>query len=1271
MRALAMIVKTIAISFALVFLCGCAALRLDVDVYKGALSDNEKIQTERLAVMAVGLRPLLVDLRDDLENRGREIRWEKGLKPSPVSGSLLDYWFDRSKDYYIEDFIHYRTDSSSYVSWRTLIDPQAVRVNAVLSLYKDIPPTQVTFYIERIRTQSMKCKEHIKTLEKIKRDWEKPLNNLSNKLDAETIEAAKRLFGIVGFDTVPGYHTDLTELRNYIESKMTDYVERNLNLLDNDVKIATQYVKKDSEIAENLASKLFPKRLELQKRFVDASRKRLKAYLALYDGLERIFISHLKLFVILNDESIGQTQTLKKLRYSTINNIEALFNERDINGPAINTSIGCEPSSVEKPLIVSNKLQVDTILTCPGVSINKLQELHVLATSGNNPYGFAPAPKASGEYFRIEPIRSGLQSLLNISTGTGFETGRLPEGLESLIDEYLTQTKLDTNSVQTKIAGQKLRMALIRFAQKILAIANNEVLLNQYARESTVESSGNVAREQKAPLVENIQIMQAVGNSILVQANELTYRDIYKAALEKQISGELKAINAVYAPPPKEILAMIIDRLADTQVAIDKREKQITTLEKQKSEKQIQAGDLSKQISSYENTKSAIGVVNEYWKHLETTQMNVETILAQWPEIKLSLAPFSLLAPNSTWEDVVKFDQNVKEFKSYIDGLTKGRVGIIETAPKLRIAAVRLKSILNLNNDNDSIKSVVKEVAKIAGNFSIVDNVKTIDTFIGTGEKAIECFDKSSKNQTFSNSVKQCKKYSTLSEFIADFKKLNKTDPPTDFKTYATKLSNVQTAVRAQWKTELEPKQLAISKELKQARDEKDVLDIAIKKIEEQIKPLQEGPTVAEVMAAVEVVLEKTTDTWTEGITPGDFSAVIAKLKRDLTLSGNIVALRALNKVPLNFPSVGVIDVPDDNDPRRALDQLISALTYQHARMVQLSGAGSDSAQRISESIETLRAHRSGLIYIRPASSFLRSSYPATALQATSEQGWDNMLTSNFFRSLPVVGNTSTGEERRRLKVFEEIDKQSWQTVNTVRLEGAGETNFAIYKDDIGNWSVKAYAAKPDKIIESAKGLALFSMGINTSLAGSTPEKTEGSATETQFESVQHSTLEKLHKKHKDSYDNKSKMHANEILSTLEDDILKSRILTRWQADRDLDAAYPDLENALETASVRLKSDAGIIQHDRENISPGNVVLRGLKALKRFYSTCAINIEATDLDDVAEDKKAVVRQQARETIRAVIRDELDRWLAVRKSTAGAYADAVAFIGEAAGLENSP
>lgn len=72
----------LAMMAAVVLAFGCATLRVDVDVYKGPLANSEEVQIEQMASMAMGARPLLIELRDRLEagTDGAALqRWRESL----------------------------------------------------------------------------------------------------------------------------------------------------------------------------------------------------------------------------------------------------------------------------------------------------------------------------------------------------------------------------------------------------------------------------------------------------------------------------------------------------------------------------------------------------------------------------------------------------------------------------------------------------------------------------------------------------------------------------------------------------------------------------------------------------------------------------------------------------------------------------------------------------------------------------------------------------------------------------------------------------------------------------------------------------------------------------------------------------------------------------------------------------------------------------------------------------------------------------------------
>lgn len=134
--------------------------------------------------------------------------------------------------------------------------------------------------------------------------------------------------------------------------------------------------------------------------------------------------------------------------------------------------------------------------------------------------------------------------------------------------------------------------------------------------------------------------------------------------------------------------------------------------------------------------------------------------------------------------------------------------------------------------------------------------------------------------------------------------------------------------------------------------------------------------------------------------------------------------------------------------------------------------------ENVRHALKIARQHRSGMVYIRPPSAYLRTSLAASGLQGDPRLGWENSLWNQFLRSLPGFGQLLVNDkDHDRLTVLREIDKQFWQNINSIRVSGSGTTNYVLVKDDIGNWYVKGYSADPEAIFSAAQSTALFSMG--------------------------------------------------------------------------------------------------------------------------------------------------------------------------------------------------
>jgi hypothetical protein len=152
-------------------------------------------------------------------------------------------------------------------------------------------------------------------------------------------------------------------------------------------------------------------------------------------------------------------------------------------------------------------------------------------------------------------------------------------------------------------------------------------------------------------------------------------------------------------------------------------------------------------------------------------------------------------------------------------------------------------------------------------------------------------------------------------------------------------------------------------------------------------------------------------------------------------------------------------------------DELLGMLS--DLRVLEVANNGDTAyARQLEKAWNLAYASRATMTYLRPASAYLRNSYPASVLQSDPSTARRNMLMDTFLQSLPF-----TGPDTEDIKTQRAIDKQFWQSVNRVRVSGSGRTNYVVAKDDVGNWYVKGYSNNVEDIVKSMKNLAVFSIG--------------------------------------------------------------------------------------------------------------------------------------------------------------------------------------------------
>lgn len=180
----------------------------------------------------------------------------------------------------------------------------------------------------------------------------------------------------------------------------------------------------------------------------------------------------------------------------------------------------------------------------------------------------------------------------------------------------------------------------------------------------------------------------------------------------------------------------------------------------------------------------------------------------------------------------------------------------------------------------------------------------------------------------------------------------------------------------------------------------------------------------------------------------------------------NTVVLSALAKVNIKagrpLPSLKGLETSTD-----VMDALIAQL--EHRRIEALS-LGEANARDLELALQQARQRRADMTFVRPSSAYLRSAFVSTFSQTGASLRWKNMLNDGVGRFIESLDGT----KQNHADIRDDLDKANWQNINTVRVSGAGSTNYVLAKDDVGNWYVKAMGTDPKAMINAARNMALF-----------------------------------------------------------------------------------------------------------------------------------------------------------------------------------------------------
>ncbi len=1429
-------------------LAACAVTKIDVDVYKGPLANEEDVQLEQMAAIAVGAKPLLIRLRDTLEGQRRirdELLDKKTVARVPAA-QFIDHYdqcittvLDRREDEWQEkaDAAKAKTKADPLkASSLPLFDEDAKRVNAILCLYEDRDAEAETRLAARARQayadyrrawddfsagRSDLWKAVFDDMYPLVRALAAPSPNVppdirfadthpffgqaacgeNQPADQRAVnrrsDCAELLVALVkayrdfytGGDRYFDWNRELLKAHEALRRFDANNMGIDLDLGDQPAppgdKPGSNYIFSvfgDRVVVRAHARLLFPAGARQRGAFVERVTHTARSFLDARAALQRWLRISLDRLALHAARYPDPDPTQRRVRGAIINQIVNItgwvqirllvyLHDQDLVSVSANLAGFLREAAVSANVMADSakpanfrRFLDEQLQIRPGQTAAALAEADALFARtglGDQLEELSASPSRRATFakkfqdelnqndlerniprFRIAERRQfGLSRIIERPNGdlygpnraeadrdtseegaTGLERGRLDEGLETLIEAYLDAdnlTKTHDGGNATEQA-HRLRDALVRFADKILYVANNDALFDRDDEKNGLVGMFAERLQLRNRISEYVLILQAVGNSIMIQANELQARDSHRHRQERGAEPARAALRRTLGASPQEVF--------DFYVA---------ALRQQAEERETATAAARARAAS--DLQAAANVLAPYVQELDGTELDLDATPAPTALTDASDGPLGRATVNAgtavkaVCDKLTVPQQRVisvyltvfgtsvdralirafDELNVHVPDVDTSCAAIDAVRSKLDRRAVDLhaldleKAVDSLATDDDAS---VDRADVIDALVKRIDEIKARD--VGQGLAAVD-----------EERLTQAKAYFGTLVARADsgppgevFQRLKALDIDRDFSIVEEPVTELIAKADAAAETARDEKVtfdkrkmtytdtraafLAARDAAREATSTADKIRIGLAELakvrEGVITDTVKGDTSTApeaVFFAMKAALRKRKTPMPQPETtrrpaaerPSEPSGGMPAAPREPVtveapapsggatgdgdrpsggdnsaqggqngdgksppqdvVEGIDAVLAALGR--MNPPSGS--DLPDagkslsDETAVEVLDRLIAALQYEHIEVVRRVGEDNPRARQIAGAIDRAHGVRAGKAFIRPAASYLRSSYPSASLQNDPGLTWRNELARQAVKSMPILGGSIT---RKYLdasdvdaKVRSQIDRQFWQNVNSIRVSGAGNTNYVMVQDDIGNWYVKGYSANPERIFQSAAGLAQFALGnslgtdiLNRPLAG------QGGAP-----APQPTALEAVFDKQQDAYDKATAATFADVRAAV-DGGLENAVTERWNADsrtrlaRDdgLAAQIEGAEAVLDTALEELNKDDA---DDREQVAarPARIV-QGMKAMDRFRAALNGNIRknvTTDeekaglktAEETLEDRKAATATQ--------------------------------------------
>lgn len=1150
---------------ALFFLAGCAAIRIDVDVYKGPLANHEDVQIQQLITLADGAKPLLVTLRDDLQYEADHNEFPSLVKKRdapPIAGPENVSDWRQKQAWYQADFV-----GSGQCNIQAQIEEFKDRKASATKQLERHVKSKADFELLADRAE--------KELEVIVTQFQSRQRELDEANQIRRNLRFERDSWLRKDDSIDSFNSILADLTKQLESADALLAQLNVGvgtLRSERLDAESKWQQTKGSYADKLAD------LNSQIQRDDAGIKRLTKKL-------KTTISHLR------QGGSGDANS-ESADLGSADQYSCFSDERAFR---VNMILGL--------FYYENPLKAPSYYDEPGNSDGLLPD-----ELGSPPYtmqpmygvGLAPISKAYKLCLNrpVSQIAEPLKGSGLISSGSQPPQGSRPLPCKAERKEYLKE---------------RLLRAYVGFGERLLVLANSEAL---QSRAGIFERfSGKAILQQRVDRY--AAFLQSIGNSIQVAADELIHKADFDETSKHRVQSELGAQRAATV---KNAIEVIDDVLTDLRLREVKGSKDVLDAKAKLS---------GLQSAVDKSTDENAAALKTYEAELEISTPSTEGV-ALWP------AKFALLA-EAFWNgkcekdmvpgiDCMALESFVKlglEMRAYLKNKFASQSAVELTGISNEIEEW-LKTRASNEADKESRAAIVATSAFIK---ALIVDVKVVSTTSSNTYDITESILSTKLINEMKNKAKLLAK--TLDVVKVTKSALEKgKDALAKNRVILQKLTDFTRALKVLpgKKKEL----LAKASELGLLNEPtaffgviRDVVQGEVDKAEQQLKSREQtsGASTDDLNSAKEMV-----ENWNSA------KRVMLEINAPPTTSKRVLDLQCGTCNGVNCANNETKSGKDDqakpcpiagSEPAGfqkqidVLDSLIGMLRYELIEAKKTQGEGG-RVGNIELALREAYEQRSGLTYLRPATTYLRSISSATVIQESNSSGNDNMLVENQMRLLPDWLRLAPDSHKAQIR--EELDKQFWHNINRVALSGGGDANYVIAKDDVGNWYVKAYATDASQVYRSAANLGMFALGgkIDVNLLDRLDEErqlkkqieakdnvTEARSRLDKLRSEKPATvsspLGKVFTSYKDSYIKKSdeslKLLAAEIL---QDDKLKQRIQTAWVATlKDSTIKIGDkplldlLGTKLSARHQSITNEATLLQGQFKNIQESANALQG------------------------------------------------------------------------------